>query len=130
MKTEKLAQKRTEILEDTIKHYNINNRCAVLEVCYYNPTSTNMEGKSEGCAIGRLVSKRLSLKMDKTSVDGGISNPELFTLLPKKLQVLGVDFLVDLQNLHDSDRNWNEEGLTSQGEVVVRNIRECFDLIH
>jgi hypothetical protein len=130
MKTEKLAQKRTEILEDTINHYNINNRCVGLSGCYYNPKTVNKEGKSEGCAIGRLISKRLSLKMDKTGGDGDIGNPKLFTLLPKKLQVLGIGFLIMLQNLHDVSVNWNKSGLSSEGEVVVRNIRERFDLIH
>lgn len=124
MKT--LQQKRLELLDETANHYNINNRCAgkikELYSCRYHPKSLGLEGKTEGCAIGRKVGRSLALKLD---LKGGDAE-EIFNLLPKKLQELGDEFLMELQNLHDKKANWNKKGLNREGRKEYTSIKKKF----
>ncbi len=122
---EKIRQLRLDFLEETINHYNINNRCVTkTDTCLYSP----IKNKSKGCAIGRHIrDKKLCKKLDKFGIlENSVNNDEVFDLLPKKLQRLGQSFLIEIQNLHDYTPNWNETGLSEQGKIAVKRIKKLF----
>lgn len=125
---EELQQKQLAFLEDTIGHYNINNRCVKYGECRYSPKSIGLEGISEGCAIGRHLTEKLALSLDKGS-NTVVYKPEVFKKLPGSLRKLGKDFLSEVQCLHDNTRNWDESGLSVEGENKVRMINLQFNLI-
>lgn len=116
--TKKLIKRRQELLNDTINHYNSNNRSSSISgQCYYYPVSD----KSEGCAIGRLIKDKELCK------DFGCRNlSDVFEQIPNELQELGKEFLMELQNLHDLKENWNENGLSENGKEQAEFIREIY----
>lgn len=123
-----LNEKRLALLEETAAHYNSDNRCESGTSCVYSPTTVGLEGKTEGCAIGRKLPKELAIKFDEISknnddMGGVISHHSLFDLLPNELKDLGADFLTDLQQLHDLTWNWDATGLSSSGLEDVNNIK-------
>lgn len=122
----------TELFIDTVKHYSvdpINRRCIKTLLCRYDPRTLGLEGKSEGCAIGRHMTPE-NAKIADTSGDLGISllyesTPEL---LPEWMQKMEKEFLVDIQCFHDNDDNWNENGLSIDGKQYVNRIIEKYKL--
>lgn len=110
MKT--IQQKRLEFLNETVAHYNSTNRCEANNKCRYNPKSLGLEGKSEGCAIGRHLTKAMATRFDESNNNTVMY---LFEQFPKKLQILGKSFLTAMQILHDSGNYWNETGLNEDG---------------
>ena len=115
-------------MEETIKHYNANNRCYNGERCLYSP----IEGKSEGCAVGRhIADKQLCKDLDagKFANCFGISSNAVFEALPQELKDLGQDFLGDIQSLHDTATWWNATGLTYEGIVKVNKLKALHDLV-
>lgn len=121
-----IQQKRLDFLNDTVNHYNINNRCSAIiggyNSCKYHPKSLGLEGISEGCAIGRKVGRRLALKLDE--IGGSVST--IFEHLPKKLQELQDDFLMEVQELHDTSTYWNETGLSKVGKKMYNYIKDTY----
>ena len=114
----KIFKRREDLLNDTINHYNSNNRSITLSgQCYYYPVND----KSEGCAIGRLIKDK---ELCKTFGCRNVN--EVFSEIPKELQELGPEFLSQLQCLHDVGANWNESGLSENGKEVVEFIREIY----
>jgi hypothetical protein len=114
-----IKKARRALLDETISHFNLNNRGITKDGCSY----------AAGCAVGRKINSRLAKKLDKVidiTGDSSVSCPEVFNQLPKKLQVLGVDFLSELQQLHDSGQNWNDKGLSVIGESSVEAIIQRF----
>lgn len=102
-----LTTAREDFLIDMLVYYlsDMKNRICVHEFeqkgCYSPITAE--KPLSEGCAIGRKLSKKLQLELDNID-DFGISvhSDLVFLKLPKKLQKLGKDFLLSCQNLHDN----------------------------
>jgi hypothetical protein len=114
MKT--LKEKQLVFLEDTVKHYNANNRGMVPGqeyMCQYSA----IDGISDGCAIGRHCSKELCARLDSEEFQdkSGVNNIELFDLLPENLKELGIHFLAKIQGFHDSPNNWTNNGLSAEG---------------
>ena len=91
---------REEMLQDSIDHFWGNNKqfCAVNGQCRYTRTDT-----SDGCAIGRFLPAELSERLDAIRLgESGVSNIEVFNQLPTWMKELGRDFLLGLQQCHDS----------------------------
>ncbi len=123
MDNEQLKQKRIKVLNDTISFFNSENRCTEdnTRCTYY------LAGKS-GCAIGRLIEdKQLCVTLDGM-ISPGVSNERVFNMLPKKIKELGIDFLYELQKLHDYSYNWCIEGLSDNGKDSVDEIKIRFNL--
>lgn len=121
---------RKQILEDTIKYYSedTNRRCVTEYGCFYNPIRVNKKGITDGCAIGRLIPQRLRAKLDKFDGATGVIEYKIFQELPKKIQNLGQDFLVELQILHDNNSYWDDGGLTEKGEKVVTEMKRRYEI--
>jgi hypothetical protein len=121
MKT--LEEKRLVFLNDTIKHFNTNNRCVKVTACRYTP----IENKSDGCAIGRHLTLKLAKELDNRTLPS-VSNENVFKKLPDNLKELGQSFLSDIQNLHDTEFYWYEKGVSFQGEKRVEELKNKYEL--
>ena len=124
-----------ELLEDTITYYSVNpnkRRCQVNgSGCRYSP-KTIKKPTSEGCAIGRHLDGDVKRKFDVSSY-GSISmiarfNKDVFALAPQWMQDIDIDFLMDIQGLHDYFDYWNEAGLSQEGKEYVEQIKKRFGL--
>ena len=112
-----LKQRRKAVLEDTISFYNSSNRAYDLsnnKCMYCTP------GKRR-CAIGRLLSEKEAIKLQGHY--GNLVVRELFDYLPKSIQELGVCFLIELQDLHDTAACWDEIGITEKGKERAQLIK-------
>ena len=133
-----IKEERLKFLEDTITYYSadVNRRCVgesseTSPRCKYSPKNAAKEGVSDGCAMGRHMTAENKLKADNVFVatsDSGIANvidlnPDI---LPTSIVALGKDFLGNMQELHDLDRNWVDSGLSSQGKNKVERIKKFY----
>lgn len=109
---------REEILQNAIDYYwgKPERKCLskIGSTCIYSPSDTSM-----GCAIGRLVSKKVAVKLDE--LGSSVGNLEIFELLPEWLKAMGQDFLHSLQSLHDMST------FVIKDESCVR--RKMFDFV-
>ena len=120
-----------EFLIDTINHYNSSNRCSHQDGdCCYSPFTAGLEGKSEGCAIGRFMEPEVALEMDNKH---DLMN--IRTLLNHEpdcisdwMKEFDIDFLTAIQNLHDADVYWNKQGLSELGHEEVLKICKKFGI--
>lgn len=134
MSTEKsIEQCRLEILHWERDNRNLNTvNVSSKGMCYYTAKGDN----PFGCAIGRMLPASLCKELDsfassdKSSGSPTVASQEVFNMLPKSIQNLGIDFLTELQNLHDMVNNWNYEGLSSLGTKVFEDIKQkyCQDI--
>lgn len=118
-----IQKKQLAFLNETIAFYNSSNRCVLDNICRYAP----LTAQTPGCAIGRTLKPKLKKELDLLS-DNGESFLTVFKLLPNRLKILGKDFLGKVQNLHDSKRNWDENGLSEFGQREATYIKSLFEL--
>lgn len=120
MTKKELIKKRRAVLNDTIAHFNLKNRCVNrYGDCRYIVVEKD---KVRGCAIGRLIKdKELCKRLDKR---GPVS--EVFRFLPQFLKDLGERFLTVVQRLHDDEQNWREDGLSERGRDKAKAIRQKY----
>jgi hypothetical protein len=118
---------QTEFLLDMLKYYSedTSRRCiSDTNLCRYHPSTIN-HPTSEGCAIGRHLSKELAIELDQ-EVETDVMS--VFHRLPSELQTLGNTFLQDVQDLHDCVRYWFEEGLRDYGKEKLKRIIKRYEL--
>ena len=115
------------ILEDTIEHYGADpcgTRAAETGDCVYT------DSKGRHCAVGRYL--RQEFQTTGFYANSGVSIHSLAANLDTYLEsnVLGLseDFWQALQELHDSDANWNyDSGLSEHGENMYNSVKNCID---
>lgn len=114
-----IEQKRLEFLEDTIAYYSedVNRRAVNNMRCSYKTE----DGKK--CAIGRYISEK---KYNSIIEGHGVGSSVVYKLLPKKILDLDIDFLDDIQDLHDQNYHWDKNGLTEKGIDFKNKIIEKF----
>jgi len=135
-----LEERRLAFLEDMVNYYIEDTRCMNSEGgCFYYPG--HIKRKTEGCAIGRHLmfdkhSNPMAIDGDleyKNGIENAINISWFNKLMPEWLKALNGDepysFLASCQDLHDADRNWNEEGLTYFGLSHLQAIKERYNLI-
>lgn len=113
----KFSQTREELLINTVSRFSLKNR------------GINKNGKcsyTSGCAIGVEVRKSVAEKLEKKGY--GISNPGEYKLLPNRLKRMGIEFLEEIQNMHDFSGNWNERGISERGKSKANEIIDNFRL--
>lgn len=120
-----LKRKQLAFLNETIEHFNSSNRCVDPSGfgCRYEP----IEGKSEGCAIGRKIPLELAKKLDTYTVSS-VYQQDVFDQLPSELQSLGRPFLKDIQTLHDNSAWWVMTGISEEGQQRVTEIKKAYEL--
>lgn len=100
----------------TVNHFNSTNRgVGDIQQCSYK----------NGCAIGIHLDKPLQTLLDDIG-QGYVKEHEIFTRLPEWMQSLGLDFLSNMQELHDRKHNWDEDGLTDSGKYNANMIATKF----
>lgn len=114
-----IKQRQLHVLEDTCNHFNINNRSVKNTRCVYGGV---------GCAIGRLIENKSLCEFLDTCAPSTISNKNVFEKIPESLQELGIEFLRELQLLHDDSANWYIAGLNDRGLASRINIIKNFQL--
>lgn len=128
METKKLTY--LDVLNDTMNHYNINNR-SLDEIgnCIY----INKDGKS--CAVGRYIDNVKGFMSNNIELNVSsffeLYRDYKFSILKKDVQHLDdVMFWVMLQELHDIKDNWNETGLSKYGLGDVGRIKKHINTIN
>lgn len=117
------SKTREELLLNTVRHFNSENRAQNLNGCVYR----TKDGK--GCAIGREISNALAHKFDKRKGENVyVTSDYVFNFLPKRLQKMGKKFLAHIQDLHDLSSYWDKEGLSTIGLNRAMEIVRKFDL--
>lgn len=121
MKT--LKEKQLEFLNDTTSHFNSDNRAVgAYNFCIYGHSANG------GCAIGRHCSAELANRFDLIGLNHPMGVRSLFDKLPEHLQELEVDFLEDVQTLHDFAENWESDGLSEIGKHAAEQIKNNYNL--
>jgi hypothetical protein len=124
-----LQKEMKEFLDETVEYYSANpegRRCTSMIGCHYSPQTARKFG-SEGCAIGRKMTPLNAIKADRLYT-GGVKTllREFPDLLPENLRRMPENFLVSVQNLHDSPMYWTSTGLSVFGKELVAQIRETY----
>ncbi len=124
---ETLKEKQLRILNETALAYTSKTRSIVHNVCMYYIKD------SIGCAVGRLIEdKEFCKKLDSNFDEKGniiTDSSSVFHRLPSEVQELGKEFLREIQKLHDMVVNWDDEGISEQGLLLVENVKLKFELI-
>lgn len=98
---------QVELLVNTVTYYfqDISRKCTSSgSRCSYSPRDVNLEGISEGCAVGRLLTNEEQDKLEEVnylSVDTRIVK-YLGVDSNRIIHAIGVEFLTNLQILHDA----------------------------
>lgn len=124
----KTKEQKLALLEDTILYYSkkVSRRCTTktdgIKKCKYSGKTLGI--KTKGCAIGRLLKSKLRDFLDIEYKDKSSTVSDVFEDLPKSIKEYGESFLTMLQDLHDDDKNWSNEGLTGTGLKRYREIKK------
>lgn len=122
-----VKQRMQEFLEETVKHYNSNNRSLFNGKCAYIPEDPSI---SEGCAIGRkldpeykelVLSKGFNTYYNVEDLFGKCSTPKIF-------EGFDLNFLKNVQVLHDTKVYWDEYGINQNGIFYVSLIISNYGL--
>lgn len=108
---------RKEIIDETAALYNSTNRAVVEGKCVLKDNEGNK------CAVGRCMMDHYL--NDSTPTTGPTHGFDKF-LKPEYLGHKDM-FWVDLQELHDADRYWDEKGLTRTGQDYVASLHRLYD---
>jgi hypothetical protein len=125
----KVSKTKQELLNNTIAFYSedVTRRAYDEEkgVCMYHTE----DGRN--CAIGRELKSPSTFGVATDSADEGVGSLSLMKELPKRLRVMGEEFLSNIQQLHDSDKYWNipESKLSYAGRDRVEFICTKYSLI-
>ncbi len=124
---DKVKRRMIGFLDDTVNHYNLNNRSYFGGSCSYIPLD---ESCSEGCAIGRKLPKTYKKKLIDSSYNITASVSGLFEYfgVPKYFKGMPVSFLRQVQVLHDEPTHWTSEGLSELGVSYYEKIKTNFNL--
>jgi len=83
---------REELLQNTVNHFNSDNRSVVHTNYHYNSLcQCKYRSGNKGCAIGRELTDELAYELDDLNC-GFVSEPEVFNLLPERLQMMKSDY--------------------------------------
>lgn len=124
---DKVKRRMIGFLDETVNHYNLNNRSYFGGSCSYIPLD---ESCSEGCAIGRKLPKTYKKKLINTIFNYGYGVSWLFEKfgVPKYFKEMPIEFLTSVQCLHDEPTHWTNEGLSDLGVSFYEKIKTNFNL--
>lgn len=126
----KIKRRMLIFLDETIQHYNRDNRSFNNFLCSYIPDDPST---SEGCAIGRKLSKSYKKKMMASEKFSEINIRDVNRLFyelhtPRYFKGMPLSFLKQVQGLHDDDNFWCRNGLTDDGEEFCRKLKTTYGL--
>lgn len=111
----KTKEEQLALLEETVAYYteDVMLRCVLPNGCRYSGDSVERPN-SNGCAIGRLLTPELRLRLDRIHPNRPVS--VVWDHLPDDVKAFGLDYLRELQSLHDRPENWDDNGLSETGQ--------------
>lgn len=112
----KTKEEKLALLEETFNYYNDNvaRRCRTAFKCRYSGVSID-NPYTDGCAIGRLLTPELRLKLDVQYHGVPVNSEGVWKLIPDEIKAYGSEFLRHLQLFHDHQHFWDFKGISSQG---------------
>ena len=110
----KTPTEQLQLLEETIEYYSKNPRAIENSHCCYKTSNGHR------CAIGRLLDDETLIIIRNT---GSVSANDIWDKLPQEIRDFGINFLADLQALHDNPYNWESSGLSGEGKGFVNDIK-------
>lgn len=117
---------KLEILEETVKYYSEDTNRRALDIdssCLYNTE----DGRY--CAVGRCFNEEYKSTAEKLYSGKLVEHiPNLEYKLEPQYKGHEIEFWTKLQRLHDDDDNWDENGLSTDGEAKVNHIKEIFNI--
>jgi hypothetical protein len=119
---------KTEFLEDTIQYFSAPNKRCVSDFgsCFYSPQNSDQTG----CAIGRFMTPENAQLADEIGGVDGLIYERMYadyrSLIPEFMLEWEVDFLNNVQRLHDDSKYWKSGGLSEAGKKYVQEIKENF----
>lgn len=125
-----LQTKQLAVLDATCAEYNSTNRADIGgDKCFYLHAETNRR-----CAIGRLLSDDQAKYLEtnfkvvsKLFKNFSTSTNDVEKSIYNTLSEYGKSFLIDLQDLHDDRKNWDEDGLSKIGRLFANEIEYRLD---
>jgi len=118
-----IDDRRRWLLMTTLLHYNLGNRStgtSISGACLFHH---DVHG---GCAIGRHVDdEKLRRSLDEFGIDDTFTPMQR---LPHYLTVLGSQFLLAIQLLHDYAGYWTKTGPSAKGIRAAKGIEKQFKL--
>ncbi len=114
---------KLEIIDMVASHYNSNNRGTIGKKCVYKTYGGKM------CAVGMCMTEgALKLYHNFTGSVFQLSEQveELDVLLKKEYRGHDKHFWGMLQNFHDDDKSWDDEGMNERGVSNYEQLKERF----
>ena len=122
-----MSKTAIEIIEETAKFYNSNNRSVcMIEVRGNAKPQCRYFHQGKMCAVGRCLENPKDFENSRASVHFLDRDHKLDTILKEEYRGLSVEFWEDLQNFHDIKEYWNENGLTDKGEVQKNSLVKTY----
>ena len=116
---------KVEIIEETAAFYNSGNRAITVKGdCVYETT----DGKK--CAVGRVLKEGfIPYRNNNYSIGMLFEDNKNDEKLFLKEQYYGhnLEFWSSLQNFHDVESNWNENGISIAGMIRKDNLINLYD---
>lgn len=117
----KLTKLMTEILNDTVRFYSKNpleNRAVDNGDCLYHIPNSGAK-----CAIGRLLNEADLANLEANNQLHDTPIVDIYEkLTTEKVKILPVLFLMNLQDFHDEDQNWEETRISLIGKTQADHI--------
>ena len=124
-----ITQKQKEVLDIVTKHFNSKNRSTASspsKSCYY------LSEDGLKCAVGMFIKDEYINDEDWVEAHNDEGADCLLyrsdEILVEEYRGLGAEFWADIQCLHDEESYWDEKGLTTEGKIMVAEIKEGYDL--
>ena len=119
------------MLQDVISYFS-KNPVKYRSKSLYGKCGYQSNGVTAGCAIGMYIDQDLAKELDDYE-DSSILEifeqcKSSFQKLPEWMKIMPIDFLSELQALHDNDFNWDKNNLSKDGIDTVKEICENFEL--
>jgi hypothetical protein len=127
MYTIEQKQEMLRILEDTISFYGEDPKRRSIESIFETGSTICKYNASNGrhCAIARLIPE---LDRNLLPEACSASDQKILVVLEKYYPNIPNEFFCKLQNIHDNDLNWDENGLSFRGQDNVESIINRFEL--
>ena len=113
---------RQEVLQWEVDNRNLKNRAEDNNGCsYYIPYKT-------GCAVGRLMDRKKAKRIEEIASKESLGLHAVFDLFPEDVKSLGLDFLQEMQWMHDESTYFTTKGLSPSGIEMAKKIAKKYNL--
>jgi len=116
-----IEERRLAFLNETVEFYSQDPKRRRAVLMEMTPRCRYRTDDGRKCAIGRHIPDDLY----EPEMEGEL-RPKIIDALPSEISEFGKLFLLAVQNLHDQNNYWDENGLTEEGHIKRRDIISTF----